>query len=1099
MFTGSGNLALLGGIGILIGVVFAVIEGIVGGGRKLPFGGLIFAVVLYVAMFTPRVGVSVFDTYTWSGRQVDNVPLGVAAVGSVMSHVGYGITEYAEQMYSIPGMLDTGYGTPLEMLLAVRNHGLGSANHVGPNDNFLQSMANYAKDCTEVGFKLGFLDEAEVVTSPNVWSAIRFQSDLYTTEIFLPNTPPGGNKVTCNQAYSALNNQWGQRLNEWNQVLSRSYNVSNARGIMQGALDNMVQVGLDANDYMKSALTMNIVRRVDRGDYSPGMYAATLVNTQATEQARAQFAGEAGMFARFARPLMTFVEGFVYSLTPFMAFIIGFGMLGVKLIGRYLLMLMWVQLWMPILSVVNLFIDLSFMRRMDALNSVLLYTGQPLSPLSMLGMNSMQQEIADYVAVGGNLVAAAPALALAIIYGGAYSLVNMAHRLSPQDMIDEKQVAPDLMKNAGVMSMTSRATNDPLGGTRVQGADAVLGSANVATSVDQAVSSAQNQLLTSQHAYSSAVNQGVSNLMKGGVSASKLQQLGHNVSGAKGTSYGNTIETAENLATKYGFNTAQTSALKGLVTADASGAIKTPSGEGLMKFLSANLGLKSAAIFENDVDKKQAFTEDFGSLFREASSKQVQESFNDVVSATAQDSENQSWETVASEQNSQSYSESLGRVTQANKSFQAAESLKHAIGTSQNIPITALAKSMADNKETMGFVNDHLISDDPLRKRVGDRMEAMEAKNMFGDPRIKENEDRYRAAAYFQETAASAFAPGLNEHIADLRQTGLRLSLENSGYVASGAVPKSLDPRSNAGIAGSVEGDAANAVPEVQAHTGKARVYANEAEAEVKMTHERMDQIRSGIPTPDAFDGTLDKRRAEAEELTALTGKVGDAALTPQLRHLEQSDPVSTAAQLYGMASGLSEMFGITMAPGQDEKSFDMGQFLDHMNQQLVEKYGDEWKADFGLPDLQNRIGEKVVADHKDLHDRAVAAGLTDLQAQIFAYAGSRKFAATAQTIPGLDRATRGMDKVMEGLGIDTNVNVADGAKEKYYSQLHQHYMNRFDNDQELADETTAAVFNRLVNAGQAGHVGIRYLQPVAGVNMAVQSGVAGRHDNQEP
>lgn len=1092
MFTNSGNLAALAGIGFLVGVIFAVIQAIIDGGRRLPFGGMAVAMVLYMAMFTPRVTVTVFDTYTWAGRQVDNVPLGVAAVGSVLSHVGYGITEFTEQYYTIPGMLSSGgYGTPLEMLLSVRNQGLGAANHIGPHDNFLQSMANYAKDCTEVGINLGFLDPAQIVVAPKVWQAIQFQSTLYTTKVFLPDGPAGGKKVTCDQAYTALSDQWGARLDAWNLVLSHRFNTTDARTIMQGALDNMVKVGLSADQYMKSVLTMNIVRRVDSGDYSPGMYTSALINTQATEQARVQFAGEASIFARFARPLMTFVEGFVYSLTPFMVFAIGLGMMGIKLVGRYILMLLWVQLWMPILSVVNLFIDMSFSHKMDALNSILLYNGDPLSALSMLGMNTMQNQVADWVAVGGNLVAAAPALALGIVYGGAYSLVNIANRLSPQDMIDEQQAAPNLMKNAGVLSMTQRATNDPLGGTRVTGTDDVLPNASIGTMASQAASSARAEMESSQSAYSSAVSQGISSFMKGGVSANKLRQLGTNVSHTQGTAFGNTIEQGQSLAEKYHFGADQKKDLQGLITATASGAIK-PS---VAKMLSTELGLSGKGVLLNNASRSQSFGNDLDSLFKEASSEQVRESFDKVVSATAQDGTGQSWETVAGEENSQKYNASLQRVQNASRSYNEAQSLSDSIGANQSIPLSALAESVSHNKGAMQYIRTHLAHDMDLDRHVQKRMAEMEShgpNGLFGDPRIEASENKYRAAAYFQEDMAQAF-DGNHEAVRDMRVDGLRKVLQASGFVASGSVPGNLDPAANKDVAGSARANADDIAANAKVATDDARSQMGDAKARAEQAPGRIAGQKQRIPTTGEYQRQIDAQKAAAADRTSLNGVVGDAAFKPQLRHLEQAPKVPASAQLYGMATGIGDMFGLSMTPrkGGAPTSGTMAWYQkqwDDMKQTIAQRAGEQSGTDAGQAALQEKIERGMEDMHNGSYDRARSVGMTDLQAQIFAYAASRKFGSSIQAIPGFDHAAKTIDGTLERFGIDANVSVAEGAREKYYDQLHQHYMRRFGRDEALANETTDAVFNRLVNAGVAGKMGVSYLPPVKGLNMAMQS-----------
>ncbi len=70
--------------------------------------------------------------------------------------------------------------------------------------------------------------------------------------------------------------------------------------------------------------------------------AAVMVN-QAIEQRNTQWAPEQTLFQSIVRPMMTFL-GFIYAITPLMAFVIPLCQIGIRMAGKYLLILLWIQL-----------------------------------------------------------------------------------------------------------------------------------------------------------------------------------------------------------------------------------------------------------------------------------------------------------------------------------------------------------------------------------------------------------------------------------------------------------------------------------------------------------------------------------------------------------------------------------------------------------------------------------------------------------------------------------------------------------------------------------------------------------------------------------
>jgi hypothetical protein len=64
---------------------------------------------------------------------------------------------------------------------------------------------------------------------------------------------------------------------------------------------------------------------------------------------------------------MTFFEGFLYAIAPLMAFAVALGPVGIAMVGKYLLFGLWIQLWLPIMAVINLYLHMAIGRDMAAL------------------------------------------------------------------------------------------------------------------------------------------------------------------------------------------------------------------------------------------------------------------------------------------------------------------------------------------------------------------------------------------------------------------------------------------------------------------------------------------------------------------------------------------------------------------------------------------------------------------------------------------------------------------------------------------------------------------------------------------------------------
>jgi conjugal transfer mating pair stabilization protein TraG len=100
-----------------------------------------------------------------------------------------------------------------------------------------------------------------------------------------------------------------------------------------------------------------------------GQWELAATTEQAAQQRNAQWAAEQTLFTRIVRPMMTFFEGLIFAITPLMAFTIALGPAGIAMTGKYLLFGLWIQLWMPIMAIINLYLHMTIAGDLDALQN----------------------------------------------------------------------------------------------------------------------------------------------------------------------------------------------------------------------------------------------------------------------------------------------------------------------------------------------------------------------------------------------------------------------------------------------------------------------------------------------------------------------------------------------------------------------------------------------------------------------------------------------------------------------------------------------------------------------------------------------------------
>ena len=509
MLSGSGDMQQLAGVGFLMGILLVMGQGILQA-KFPPLQNVLFAWVLYMAMFGPTARVQVEDLYSGATRHVDNVPLGVAFVGSAMSKVGYGVTVLFEQAFSTPAMTEYGFAAPLQILQDTRKGtwssvAQGAANAPTPGADMERSWSAYIAGCVLWNVDTGRVARDTIVRDPSWPSAFDPHGLVVpTVQLWL-----GGAPVTkdCRAAWADLRDY---TTTAYTPALRRSLAATlrieegNVDGTLQAALDALAGMGSDAQDYMVMAALLPFWTKGKADVYRElGKYNDAVMVEQAAQQRNTQWAAEERLFSKIVRPMMTFFEAFLFAISPLMMFAIGLGPVGIRMVGKYLMFALWIQLWKPILAVINLYIIMAVQGKLDALQAV--GTGDTPMP-SLLALWKLDLILADYLGTGGMLAASTPAISLMLIYGSAITATHLAGRLQGGDHINEKIASPDVLQPAPALTMGPLQAHTRLSGSVTPDAHQVLPSINLASSTEQSVRSAQTEQAQSMEAFRSALS-----------------------------------------------------------------------------------------------------------------------------------------------------------------------------------------------------------------------------------------------------------------------------------------------------------------------------------------------------------------------------------------------------------------------------------------------------------------------------------------------------------------------------------------------------------------------------------------------------------------
>lgn len=407
------------------------------------FTYLFVVAFFWMGMIVPKTTVLITESggYGYTGRQytVSNVPVGLAYMGYFVSSFGQSITRKAEQVNHLPDDLNysrTGMLFGTRLLENIREARI-------PDAQLTQDWALFMNQCSFFDMNLyHFYNVQDLAQSADILATLTHTNQALFTNVSQIASRRGNMLQYNGKSKTMTCNEAAKELKDRTQFYSKNYLPSyvadrvfaglgtNAAGINR--VNALVTLGNSSFQYLLDNARFDTLKNIEQAAMVEVIRQAGIINGQrnrnsaavqqafAQVQARNQYiaAQKTGSsMASWNLPLIrSAAEAIMIGLFPFVMILalLG-GIMAFRMLGFYMMGMMWIQLWAPVASIINLIMTMNTKRllSLETLNGA-------ITPGSG---DTLLMAAADAQAAAGAAMWLIPVIAGALAMGGR-SLMN---------------------------------------------------------------------------------------------------------------------------------------------------------------------------------------------------------------------------------------------------------------------------------------------------------------------------------------------------------------------------------------------------------------------------------------------------------------------------------------------------------------------------------------------------------------------------------------------------------------------------------------------------------------------------------------------------
>jgi conjugal transfer mating pair stabilization protein TraG len=332
---------------------------------SFPFGDSIkwflAYLVLYNALLLPKETVLITDNFDPAfARTVDNVPIGIAEIGSYTSQIGIGIAE----------LFDQNFGLPDDMQYSKNGFLFGSkllkdtAKLKITNAEFSANMNDFIIQCVFYDIAFNKYTINDLNATDDLWNFLINEHTQSPLRMFTYANQGNRQYVTCAEGSRLLANQWNHEIDsQMNYLYRRNFDTSTSNiaavnyisSYLQTADNYLMNSSKSATDVIRQNMMINAM---NDASYS---YDSSSVSQYSDAVAGIESVGNFQRLAAQAEewiPLLrTVFEAILYGMFPFL-FIMFLLPSGHKVFMGYVSAFLWIESWPPLYAILHLIMTL---------------------------------------------------------------------------------------------------------------------------------------------------------------------------------------------------------------------------------------------------------------------------------------------------------------------------------------------------------------------------------------------------------------------------------------------------------------------------------------------------------------------------------------------------------------------------------------------------------------------------------------------------------------------------------------------------------------------------------------------------------------------
>lgn len=470
LLIGDGNMqiGMIGKIGIVLGMILAVVKSLGEGGR-IRIDQVLIGVVAYVALFSPKMQVNIIEIGTGYVESVANVPVGIAMTGVAASWFNTTVAQQFTTVFTPPNgttsVFDGGLVSPLRLLQGVR---MAQSEMTRTGTPLNKSMAQYSTDCVS--------RRTDVLVTDIMKSNKPVDYFLGTIGGWTPDSGltisytdanPIGIPVTCSTSAADIKSRIdtfvagsGGGTTQLEQFLSYSMErkpgsngsgLPNTQGVSiadyNAAYNQIIgpAVGISAADFMRSSLFMHAlysgVECGSRNLEAPAYWQCVSQLNQMSAQAATASAASASYFQKTMVFGMNILFLLFFAMSPVIAVVLAVtGFQGIGVVAKYFVFGIWCQSWVPFAVVLNYVIQEQTAYELNRLLSI-------PQGLTFANFAPVFDVLTTKLALASDLLAMTPLVSMALLSGSMYALSNVAGKWGGQAHADNTSLSPSHLNN----------------------------------------------------------------------------------------------------------------------------------------------------------------------------------------------------------------------------------------------------------------------------------------------------------------------------------------------------------------------------------------------------------------------------------------------------------------------------------------------------------------------------------------------------------------------------------------------------------------------------------------------------------------------------